>query len=361
VRTDKLRGVADLRDESDRDGMRLVIDLKREAPPRVVLNQLFKHTPMQETFGVIMLALVDGITPQVVPLKGLIEEYIKHRKNVVIRRTQFDLAAAEAKAHILEGLKVALDHIDAIIQLIKTSRSVEDARQGLMAAYKLSEKQAQAILEMRLQRLTGLERKKVEDEYLETIQLIESLRSILASDRRVMEIIKSEVLEIKEIEASPRRTEIVEESGDLDVEDLIAEEDVVIAISHAGYIKRMAIGLYRKQHRGGRGVTAMETREEDFVEHLFVASTHDYLLFFTDRGKCYWLKVHAIPQAGRLARGKAIVNLQRDAVPRDGDQAGPDQEDAPLGLPASQAGRHHRHHPGPRGRADRRADHRRMS
>jgi len=309
VRSGRVQGVADLRDESDRDGMRVVIDLKRDVAARVVLNRLFKHTPLQETFGVIMLALVDGITPRVLPLKTLIEQYISHRKTIVIRRTQFDLEAAEAKAHILEGLKVALDHIDAIIKLIKRSASADEAREGLMKAYSLSEKQAQAILDMRLQRLTGLERKKIESDYLETIKLIELLRSILASEQRVLALIREELLEIKQTDVGERRTEIVEESGDLDVEDLIAEEDVVIAISHAGYIKRMAMGLYRKQRRGGRGVTGMETREEDFVEHLFIASTHDYLLFFTDRGKCYWLKVHTIPQAGRLARGKALVNL----------------------------------------------------
>jgi len=309
VRNGRIQGIADLRDESDRDGMRIVIDLKRDAVPNVVLNQLYKHTPMQETFGAILLALEDGIKPSVMPLKGLIEAYVGHRKNVVVRRTQFDLNVAEEKAHILEGLKTALDHIDAIIKLIRGSRSPEEARGGLMKTFKLSEKQAQAILDMRLQRLTGLERKKIETDYLETIKLIESFKSILASEHRVMGIIKEEIVAIREKAGDERRTEIAEEIGDLDVEDLIAEEDVVIAISHAGYIKRMSMSLYRRQRRGGRGVTGMDTRDDDFVEHLFIASTHDYLLFFTDRGKCYWLKVHAIPQAGRLARGKAVVNL----------------------------------------------------
>ncbi|MCK4546924.1 MAG: DNA gyrase subunit A [Candidatus Eisenbacteria sp.] len=309
VRSGRLQGISDLRDESDRDGMRLVIDLKRDAVGKVVLNQLFKHTPMQETFGAILLALEEGTQPKIMALKGLIEAYIRHRKNVVVRRTRFDLNVAEQKAHMLEGLKIALDHIDAIVSLIRKSRSPEEARRGLIEQYDLSEKQAQAILEMRLQRLTGLERKKIEEDYLETIKLIESLKSILASAQRVVEIIKKELEEIREKEGDERRTEIVEDSGDLDIEDLIAEEDVVIAITHAGYIKRMSMSLYRRQRRGGRGVTGIDTREDDFVEHLFIASTHDYLLFFTDRGKCYWLKVHAIPQGGRLARGKAIVNL----------------------------------------------------
>jgi DNA gyrase subunit A len=309
VRNAKIQGIADLRDESDRDGMRLVIDLKRDAIPKIVLNQLFKHTPMQETFGAILLALQDGLQPKVMPLKEIIEAYINHRRTVVIRRTEYDLHVAEQKAHILEGLKVALDHIDAIVNLIKKSNSPDEAREGLMKKYKLSEKQAQAILDMRLQRLTGLERKKIEEEYLATIKLIESLKSILASEQRVLKIVKDELEEIRAKEGDDRRTEIVEDPGDLDVEDLIAEEDVVIAITHAGYIKRMSMSLYRRQRRGGRGVTGMDTREDDFVEHLFIASTHDYLLFFTDRGKCYWLKVHAIPQGGRLARGKAIVNL----------------------------------------------------
>jgi DNA gyrase subunit A len=308
VRDGKIDGISDLRDESDRDGTRILIELKRDAQTDIVLNQLYKHTPMQTTFGVIMLALV-GLEPKILTVKGLLEEYIKFRHDVIIRRTKFDLDAAERRAHILEGYKIALKNIDAIIELIKKSPTVEAARDGLMRKFKLSEIQANAILEMRLQRLTGLERKKIDTEYLEVIKKIENLKGILASHARQMALIRQEVVELKKKYGDERRTDIVEAAADLEIEDLIAEEDMVIAISHGGYIKRMPVTLYRRQRRGGRGVVGMETKEEDFVEHLFIASTHDYLLFFTNTGKCHWKKVHELPEGGRYSRGKSIANL----------------------------------------------------
>jgi len=308
VREGKITGISDVRDESDRDGMRILIELKKDAQPRVVLNQLFKHTQLQSTFGANMIALVKN-RPRVLTLREMIDVYIEHRQVVVRRRTQFDLDEAEKRAHILEGLKIALDHIDEIIALIKKSPDVDTARQGLMQKFKLSEIQAQAILDMRLQRLTGLERKKVEDEYVEVIKLIEKLKGILASPRKIMEIIKNEVLELRNKHADERRTEIMAAVDEFDVEDLIAEEDMVITISHSGYIKRLPVSTYRRQKRGGRGITGAATKEEDFIEHLFIASTHTYILFLTDKGRCYWIKVHEIPQAGRLSRGKPIVNM----------------------------------------------------
>ena len=308
VKDGPLDGISDLRDESDRDGMRIVIELKRDAQPKVVLNQLFKHTQMQTTFGANMLALV-GNRPLTLTLKEMIEHYIAHRQDVVVRRTKFDLAEAEKRAHILEGLKIALDHIDEIVKLFRAAAATEAARTGLMGRFGLSEIQANAILEMRLSRLTGLERKKVEDEYLEVIQLIESLKAILASPAKVLAIIKDELVGVKERFGDERRTEIVAGSGEFEAEDLIAEEDMVITISHAGYIKRLPVTTYRSQRRGGRGVTGAGTREEDFIEHLFIASTHSYILVFTDRGRVYWLKVHEVPQGGRTAKGKAIVNM----------------------------------------------------
>jgi len=308
VKDGPLDGISDLRDESDRDGMRIVIELKRDAQPRVVLNQLFKHTQMQTTFGANMLALV-GNRPLTLTLKEMIEHYVGHRREVVVRRTRYDLREAEKRAHILEGLKVALDHIDEIVALIRAAADTEAARSGLMARFGLSEIQANAILEMRLSRLTGLERKKVEDEYLEVIQLIERLKAILDSPAKVLQIIKEELAEVKERFGDERRTEIVAGSGEFEAEDLIAEEDMVITISHAGYIKRLPVTTYRSQRRGGRGVTGAGTREEDFIEHLFIASTHSYILVFTDRGRVYWLKVHEVPQGGRTAKGKAIVNM----------------------------------------------------
>jgi DNA gyrase subunit A len=307
VRQGKLTGISDLRDESDRDGMRIVIELKKDANPKVVLNQLFVHTPLQVTFGAIMLALVDN-RPQVLDLRRLVDEYIRHRREVVRRRTEFDLAEAEKRAHILEGLKIALDHLDAVIALIRKSKDVETARAGLMAQFKLSEIQANAILEMRLSRLTGLERAKVEQEYLEVIQLIEKLRSILASPKKMLGIIADEVRRLKEKYGDARRTEIVGEEGEIGYEDTIEQKDMVITISHAGYIKRQEIAAYRSQRRGGKGVIGARTKEEDYIEHLFVANTHAYLLILTDRGRCYWLKVHEIEQAGRMAKGRPLVN-----------------------------------------------------
>jgi DNA gyrase subunit A len=315
VKDGKVTGISDLRDESDRDGMRIVIELKKDANPKVVLNQLFVHSPLQSTFGAIMLAL-DNNRPQVLNLKQLIEEYIRHRQEVVRRRTAFDLAEAERRAHILEGLKIALDHLDEVIALIRKSKDVETARNGLMTTFKLTEIQANAILEMRLSRLTALERSKVEQEYLEVIQLIEKLQSILANPQKILAIIQQEVGHLREKYGDDRRTEIVSEVGDINYEDTIEQKDMVITISHAGYIKRQEISSYRSQRRGGKGVIGARTKEEDYIEHLFVAGTHSYLLFLTDRGRCYWLKVHEIEQAGRMARGRPLVNhlegLSRD-------------------------------------------------
>ncbi len=308
VRDKKLEGISDVRDESDRDGMRMVIELKRDVPSEVVLNQLFKHTQMQNTFGVNMLALVKGV-PQVLNLKEMLQHFIDFRHDVVVRRTQFELDKAEKRAHILEGLKICLDNIDEIVEIIKKSRNPETARNALIKRFKLSEIQALAILEMRLQRLTGLERKKIEDEYLEIIKLIAKLRSILESREKRMQLIKNELLELKEKYGDSRRTEIIGETQDFTIEDMIAEEDMVITISHTGFIKRIQATTYRRQLRGGRGLTGASTKEEDFIEHMFVASTHSYLLFFTNKGRCYWLKVHEIPPAGRATKGRAIINL----------------------------------------------------
>lgn len=308
VQEKRIEGISDLRDESDREGMRIVIELKREAVAQVVLNQLFKHTQMQVTFGIILLAIVHG-QPQTLNLKELIQHFINHRKEVVIRRSQFELGKAEANAHILEGLKIALDNLDRVISLIRSSKTPKDAKEGLMAKFSLSEAQAQAILEMRLQRLTNLEREKINEEYKEVIQLIARLRELLSNERLLFNLIGEELREIKERYGDERRTLIIEEAQEINLEDLIVEEDMVVTISHSGYIKRNAISLYRSQRRGGRGKMGMTTKEEDFVEHLFVASTHSYILFFTDAGKVFWLKVHEIPQAGRMSRGKAIINL----------------------------------------------------
>jgi DNA gyrase subunit A len=308
VRDKKLDDISSVNDESDRDGMRIVVDLKRDANASVVLNNLYKMTQMQTTFGIIMLALVDG-RPQVLQLKDTLNLFIEHRNEVVVRRTKFDLDAAEKRAHILEGYVIALDNIDAIIKLIKASKDTETAKQGLMKKFKLSEIQAQAILDMRLQRLTGLERKKIEDEYKEVIKLINKLKAILGSKQLQLQIIKEELLEIREKYGDERRTEIVMKQTEFKIEDMIAEEDVVITISHAGYIKRFPVSGYRRQSRGGKGVTGAASREDDFVEHMFVASTHNYILFFTDKGKCYWLKVFEVPEGGRTSKGKAITNL----------------------------------------------------
>ncbi len=308
VKEKKVEGISDLRDESDRDGMRIVIELKREAQPHVILNQLYKHTQMQTTFGIILLALVDG-RPKVLKIKEMMEAFIDHRHKIILRRTQFELEKAEHRAHILEGLKIALDNIDEIIQLIKKSKNPEAAKNGLMKTFKLSEIQAQAILDMRLQRLTGLERKKIEEEYLQLIKTIEKLRQILASKEKQMALIKDEFVAVRDQYADERRTEIVGQTEDFCVEDTIAEEDMVITITHSGYIKRFPVSGYRRQQRGGKGVIGADTGSEDSLEHLFIASTHHYILFFSDKGKCYWLKVHAIPQAGRGARGRAIINI----------------------------------------------------
>jgi DNA gyrase subunit A len=308
VKEGKIEDISDIRDESDRDGMRVVIELKRDAQPEVVLNQLYKHTNMQVTFGVIMLALVDGV-PTVLTLKQMMQHFIDHRHEVLVRRTKFDLDAAERRAHILEGYKIALDNIDEIVQLIKKSKDVETAKNGLMRRFKLSEIQAKAILDMRLQRLTGLERKKIEDEYRETIKLIEKLKFILANKAKRMQIISEELLELKEKYGDERRTMVIKDYSEFNIEDIIAEEDVVITISHNGYIKRFPVSGYRRQSRGGKGVTAAATREDDFIEHMFIASTHNYILLFTDQGKCHWLKVYEIPEGGRATRGRSILNL----------------------------------------------------
>jgi len=308
VREKKLEGVSDLRDESDREGMRVVVELKKDANPAVVRNNLFKHTPLQDSFGIIMLAIVDG-RPQVLPLKQMLELFIKHRKEVVTRRCLFELKKAEEREHILEGLNKALDHLDAVIQLIRKSKTPPEAKDGLIKKFDFSERQALAILDLRLQRLTGLERQKLLDELKEVKAEIKKLKEILASEKKILEVVKAELLALKEKYADPRRTEIVAREEEISVEDLITEEDMVVTVSHTGYIKRNAVSLYRAQRRGGRGKTGMTTREEDFVEDLFVASTHSNILFFSDKGKAYCVKVHEIPQAGRAAKGKAIINL----------------------------------------------------
>lgn len=308
VRAGKIEGITNIRDESDRDGMRVVIELKRDGQPAVILNQLFKHTQMQVTFGVIMLALVNGV-PKVLKLNEIMQHFIDHRVEVLVRRTKYELDAAERRAHILEGYIIALDNIDAVIETIKKSKDVETARNNLMRKFKLSEIQAKAILDMRLQRLTGLERKKIEDEYKETIKLIERLRGILDSEKKQFKIIKDELIELKERYGDERRTEIIYDYKEFSLEDIIAEEDVVVTISHKGFIKRFPVSGYRKQARGGRGVTGAGTKDEDFIEHMFITSTHNYIMFFTDKGKCYWLKVHEVPEAGRAARGRSILNL----------------------------------------------------
>ena len=304
----KLEDIADIRDESDRDGLRIVIDLKRDTNADVVLNNLYKHTQMQATFGVIMLALVDG-RPKILTLKEMIRRFVDHRNEVVVRRSKFELDEAEKRAHILEGYIIALDNIDAIVKLIRGSKDVETAKTGLMKKFRLSEIQAKAILDMRLQRLTGLERKKIEDEYRETIKLIERLKAILKSKQLQMEIIKEELLEVRKNYGDERRTEIVYTAEEFSIEDMIAEEQVVITISHGGFIKRFPVSGYRRQTRGGRGSTGATTKEDDFIEHMFVASTHDYIMLFTNEGRCYWLKVFEIPEGGRATRGKSIANL----------------------------------------------------
>ena len=308
VKEKKIEGISDLRDESDRDGMRIVIELKRDTIPEVILNQLYKMTQMQASFGIIMLAIVGG-QPRVLALREVLDRFIDHRKEIVIRRCIFELKKAEARAHILEGLKIALENLDEVIEIIKTSANPAEAKERLIGRFSFSDLQTQAILDMRLHRLTGLERDKILAEYRDILALIARLKEILASEVEILKIIKEELLEIKTKYADNRRTEIIDRSGDLTLEDLIVEEDMVVTVSHSGYIKRNAVSLYRAQRRGGKGKTGMRPKEEDFVERLFIASTHSYVLIFSDFGKVYWLKVHEIPQGGRASRGKAIVNL----------------------------------------------------
>jgi len=308
VKDKRIQGVKYIRDESDREGMRIVIALKKDEIAGVIINQLYAHTQMESTFGIILLAIVDR-QPRLLTLKDLLGHFVEHRQQIIVRRTRFELNKAEARAHVLEGLKVALDHLDAVITAIRSSKSPAEAKERLVSEFKLTDIQAQAILDMRLQRLTGLERAKILEEYKETIQAIARYREILASERLVLGIIKEELTDLRGRYGDERRTEIVEETENLTVEDMIVEEDMVVTISHAGYVKRNPITLYNSQRRGGKGKTGVAIREEDFVDRLFVASTHDTFLFFTNWGRVYWRKVHELPQAGRLARGKAIVNL----------------------------------------------------
>jgi DNA gyrase subunit A len=308
VREKTIEGISDIRDESDRDGLRIVIDLKRGEVGDVILNNLYKHTALQSSFGVIMLAIIGG-RPKVLSLVELIDNFVEFRREIVRRRTEFELRKAEARRHILEGLKIALDHLDAVIALIRAAKNPGEARDGLITQFSLSPIQAQAILDMQLQRLTGLERQKILDELAELLKLIERLLAILSSDRLVMQIVVDELRKIQEKYSDARRTEILAEEGEFRIEDLIAEEDMAITVSNTGYIKRTAITNYRNQRRGGKGRIGMRTREEDFVSHLFVASTHAYIMIFSDRGRAYWLKVHEIPDVGPDGRGKAIANL----------------------------------------------------
>ena len=309
VKDKRINGISDLRDESDRQGMRIVIELKRDANANVVLNQLYKHTKMQDSFGIIMLALVNG-EPKVLSLKEVLKHYIKFQEEVITRRTQFDLDKALARAHILEGLRIALDHIDEVIKLIRSSKTTAEAREGLMNNFNLSEKQANAILDMKLQRLTGLEREKIEEEYAKLMESIKYFREILSNKDLLLKIIKDELNEIKVKYGDERRTEIVHGDGnDIDIEDLIEEKDVVITLTHAGYIKRLPVETYSAQRRGGRGIQAMTTKEDDFVEHIITSSTHDNILFFSNRGRVYKLKAYQIPEAGRTAKGMNLINL----------------------------------------------------
>ena len=308
VREKTIEGISDLRDESDREGMRIVIELKRGEVPEVILNNLYKHTPLQTSFGVIMLAIVGG-RPKVLNLLELVETFVEFRREVVRRRTEYELKKAEARYHILEGLKIALDHLDEVIKLIRGSKTPPEAREGLMTSFTLTQIQAQAILDMQLQRLTGLERQKILDELAELLKTIERLRAILASERLLMQIIVDELKEVRTKYGDDRRTQIIDESGEISIEDLIAEEDMAISVTNTGYIKRTAISTYRSQRRGGKGRIGMRTRDEDFVSHLFVASTHAYIMIFSDRGRAYWLKVHEIPDVGPGGKGKSIANL----------------------------------------------------
>ncbi len=308
VREKTIEGISDLRDESDRDGMRIVIELKRGEQPEVILNNLYKHTQLQTTFGIIMLAIVGG-RPRVLPLVAILEHFVEFRREVVRRRTEFELRKAEARAHILEGLRIALDNLDRVITLIRGSKNPAEAREGLMTQFGLSQLQSQAILDMQLQRLTGLERQKILDEHADLMKTIERLRAILSSEELLMAIIMKELIAVREKYSDERRTTFIEESGEFRIEDLIADEDMAITVTNTGYIKRTAISTYRAQRRGGKGRIGMRTREEDFVSHLFVASTHAYIMIFSDRGRAYWLKVHEVPDVGPGGKGKAIANL----------------------------------------------------
>ena len=308
VREKVIEGISDIRDESDRDGMRIVVELRRGEVPEVVLNNLYKHTQLQTTFGIIMLSIVGG-RPRILSLLQVVEQFIDFRREVVRRRTEFELRKAEARAHILEGLKIALDHLDAVIKLIRGSRNPAEAREGLVAQFALSAAQAQAILDMQLQRLTGLERQKIIDELADLMKTIERLRAILSSDELLIQVVLNELKDARERFGDDRRTTIVDESGEFRIEDLIADEDMAITVTNTGYIKRTAISTYRMQRRGGKGRIGMRTREEDFVSHLFIASTHAYIMIFSDRGRAYWLKVHEIPDVGPGGKGKAIANL----------------------------------------------------
>ncbi|PKM79261.1 MAG: DNA gyrase subunit A, partial [Firmicutes bacterium HGW-Firmicutes-13] len=308
IRDKKIEGITDLRDESDRTGMRIIIELRKDAVPQIMLNKLLKFTQLEQSFGVIMLALVDGI-PRVLNVREMLQEYLKHQKEIITRRTRFDLNKAEARAHILEGLRIALKNLDAVIKLIRRSKTVDEARKGLISNFNLSEKQAQAILDMRLQKLTGLEREKLEEEYLELIKKIAYLKEVLHNERLIYQIIKEELLEIKEKFSDERRTKILPREEEINIEDLIAEEDAVITLTHQGYVKRLPLDTYRSQRRGGRGITGMGTKEDDFVEHLFITSTLHNLLCVSNKGKLYRLKVYEIPEAGRQAKGTNIINL----------------------------------------------------
>jgi DNA gyrase subunit A len=337
-----IEGISDLRDESDRDGMRIVIELKRGEMPDVVLNNLYKHTPLQTTFGIIMLAITGG-RPKVLNILEVIEQFIEFRREVVRRRTEFELRKAEARAHILEGLKIALDHLDEVIKLIRGSKSPAEAREGLMAQFSLSQLQSQAILDMQLQRLTGLERQKILDELLELMKTIERLRAILSSEQLLMQLVVNELNAVREKFGDERRTKIIDDTGELRIEDLIADEDMAITVTNTGYIKRTPITTYRAQRRGGKGRIGMRTREEDYVSHLFVASAHAYIMIFTDRGRAYWLKVHEIPDVGPGGKGKAIANLVQL---EDGEKIAallavkefPDQEDQQFIVMGSRKG-----------------------
>ena len=308
VRDKQIEGITDLRDESDRNGMRVVVDLRRDSNPNVILNQLYKHTQLQDSFGVIMLALVDG-KPKVLNLKEVLHYYIKHQEDVITRRTRYDLAKAEARAHILEGLTIALDNLDAVITTIRESRTADIAREALINSFKLTEQQAQAILDLRLQRLTGLEREKIEEEYQETLKAIEEYKAILADENRILGIIKDELTQVKNKYGDARRTKLTIDTSEINVEDLIAEEDVVITLTHNNYIKRMPLDTYRRQNRGGKGVKGMGTKETDFVENMLITTTHHTILFFTTRGRVYNLKAYEIAEASRQAKGTAIINL----------------------------------------------------